>query len=1002
MDQESIFVRALGMDSDAERSRFLDQECGGNAALRAEIESLLQAHQGAGSFLEKPPAELAATRHSSEGSTGDSWQEVLKPSQNQQSLGVLGAYEVEELLGRGGMGVVLKARDPRLNRTVAIKLLAPELAANPMAVRRFLREAQAAAAVSHDHVLTIHAIEESSQPPLIVMEYVPGQSLQQKIDREGSMDVKSILRIGLQTAQALAAAHRQGLVHRDVKPSNILLENGVERVKLGDFGLARAVDDVGITRTGQITGTPQYMSPEQAGGETVDHRSDLFSLGAVIYAMCTGRAAFRADSAVAVLHRVIHEHPNRIDSVNPEIPEWLSEIVEVLLEKDPDNRFQTAEDVADLLEAHLAHLQTPEIVPQPARLPVRAESEADDDPKTMLGAFFYGIWYFAIWFVGIFGLAAIYLTLRTRLDIWGRAAILIVAVVVATWISEQWPDWRERWRKHRERKRGIGFRHSHPEKWGFGIAGVVIIGGSAFLLFGVFSGSSQQTATVKRPERKTTVEPKGNQSTDDELIDSAILPARSVELKVAAGTLPKETHSKYLDGLFFSPDRKSLAWISRPKPGRYRTWVFDTASGKERFQIESTEEVAAFSPDGQTFAFCGHETDNNPLRQGGREGVWLADAQTGELRTFLQAELWPSNARSLEFDSQGERLALGHAHNWTTPSGWKGLVSIWNVKSKKQIHVLKDHDFRVSDARFTPDGEHIIVLGENGQLVAWKDDEIVAQNEMNLNYGFPATALSPDGKTYAVSTYSKADKTLRVMFWTWEANEQQYLATAHEKMISSLAFSPDGRVLASGDMGGPVVSATIRLHDLTAGKEIAVLQGHENWVRAVAFEDQNTLISASHDGTIKGWNVDSVVPNGKNSNGDELIDSAILLKEFREFYREHAPKNPSKLESLADPFAVTAGIMQMRMHFPGFLRVTREQEEDFSKGEFDDAGAKRRIEPMLKSLKDFGVQLPVLTEKIVKDYENGRLEGARLELAAHLIQASLAQVKSQIENAAGE
>ena len=190
---------------------------------------------------------------------------------------------------------------------MAVKLLAPQFLSDPMSVRRFLREAQAAAAVSHDHVVTIFAIDEEARPPMITMEFIEGQSLQQKIDRTGALDVRSILRIGMQTAFGLEAAHRQGLVHRDVKPANILLENGIERVQLTDFGLARAVDDIGMTRTGQITGTPQYMSPEQAQGQRIDHRTDLFSLGCVLYAMCTGRAAFRADSAVAVMHQIVHE-----------------------------------------------------------------------------------------------------------------------------------------------------------------------------------------------------------------------------------------------------------------------------------------------------------------------------------------------------------------------------------------------------------------------------------------------------------------------------------------------------------------------------------------------------------------------------------------------------------------------------------------------------------------------------------------------------------------------
>jgi len=181
--------------------------------------------------------------------------------------------------------------------------MAPELVANATAVKRFLRKAQAAAAVSHDHVVTIHAVNDVHRPPYLVMEFIDGQSLREKIDRCGALPLTEILRIGMQMARGLAAAHEQGLVHRDIKPANILLENGVERVKLTDFGLARAIDDVGITQTGEIAGTPQYMSPEQAQGHPIDERSDLFSLGSVLYTMSTGRPAFRANTSVAMLRR---------------------------------------------------------------------------------------------------------------------------------------------------------------------------------------------------------------------------------------------------------------------------------------------------------------------------------------------------------------------------------------------------------------------------------------------------------------------------------------------------------------------------------------------------------------------------------------------------------------------------------------------------------------------------------------------------------------------------
>jgi serine/threonine protein kinase len=379
MNERTIFLEALEKDNPEQRSGFLDEVCAGDTELRQRVEMLLAAHNDAGSFLEKTPEELGVesefrqtvertSEQSGSDASDEAWRSLLKPSDNPNRIGVLGPYEIDELVGRGGMGVVLRAHEPKLSRTVAVKLLAPELALNPVAVQRFLREARAAAAVSHDHVVAIHSIDDESHPPVIVMEFIQGQSLQQKIDKVGALDVKSILRIGMQTAAGLAAAHRQGLVHRDVKPANILLENGIERVKLTDFGLARAVDDISMTRTGQITGTPQYMSPEQAQGLRVDHRTDLFSLGCVLYAMCTGRAAFRADSAVAVMHRVVHDVPKPIRDVNEDMPDWLCEIVDKLLAKNIDERFSSAEEVEDLLSRHLAHLQQPTSVPQPERI----------------------------------------------------------------------------------------------------------------------------------------------------------------------------------------------------------------------------------------------------------------------------------------------------------------------------------------------------------------------------------------------------------------------------------------------------------------------------------------------------------------------------------------------------------------------------------------------------------------------------------------------------------
>jgi serine/threonine protein kinase len=295
--------------------------------------------------------------------------DFLSPSVKPGHIGRLGPCEILDVIGRGGMGIVLKALDEGLNRIVAIKVLASQWAANATARQRFEREARAAAAVSHEHVVAIHAVDEANGVPYLVMQYIEGVSLQQRLDRGGPMQVKEILRIGMQTAAGLAAAHAQGLIHRDVKPANILLENGVERVKLTDFGLARAIDDASLTQSGVIAGTPQYMSPEQADGLAVDHRSDLFSLGSVLYAMCTGRPPFRASTVMGVLKRVSEDEPRPVREVNPDVPDWLEDIIAKLHAKLPEDRFQSATEVADLLGQHLAHLQQPGQVARPASLP---------------------------------------------------------------------------------------------------------------------------------------------------------------------------------------------------------------------------------------------------------------------------------------------------------------------------------------------------------------------------------------------------------------------------------------------------------------------------------------------------------------------------------------------------------------------------------------------------------------------------------------------------------
>jgi eukaryotic-like serine/threonine-protein kinase len=285
--------------------------------------------------------------------------DFLSPGAHPELLGQLGRYQIEQVIGAGGMGIVLKGFDTNLNRPVAIKVLAPHLAHSGAARQRFAREARAAAAVVHEHIVAIYNVESEQETPFLVMQYVPGRSLQDRVDQGGPLTAEEISRIGMQAAAGLAAAHAQGVIHRDVKPGNILLENGVERVLLTDFGLARAADDASLTHSGIVAGTPHYMSPEQASGAATDGRSDLFSLGAVLYFMATGHPPFRAEQAMAVLNRICHDRHRPVRDINPQLPYELADVIDRLLEKRPSRRFAYAEEARQALQDVLKSLQSP-------------------------------------------------------------------------------------------------------------------------------------------------------------------------------------------------------------------------------------------------------------------------------------------------------------------------------------------------------------------------------------------------------------------------------------------------------------------------------------------------------------------------------------------------------------------------------------------------------------------------------------------------------------------
>jgi urea transport system substrate-binding protein len=278
--------------------------------------------------------------------------ELLAPPLGQDELGWLAHYRVLKVLGHGGMGVVFQAEDTHLQRPVALKAILPAFAASAVARERFLREARAAAALRNDHVVTVYQVGQDRDTPYLATELLEGETLEDRLRREGRLSVPEVLRIGQEVADGLAAAHEHGLIHRDIKPANIYLEGPRWRVKILDFGLARATrSHPHLTQTGMVVGTPEYMSPEQARSEEVDARSDLFSLGAVLYALCSGQRPFQGNSLTAVLTALAVDTPRPVRELNPEVPPALAELVESLLAKEPARRPASAHEVRERLQA---------------------------------------------------------------------------------------------------------------------------------------------------------------------------------------------------------------------------------------------------------------------------------------------------------------------------------------------------------------------------------------------------------------------------------------------------------------------------------------------------------------------------------------------------------------------------------------------------------------------------------------------------------------------------
>jgi eukaryotic-like serine/threonine-protein kinase len=661
-------------------------------ALSANLRDTPHPHDGS----PLPPSSLAGL-------------EFLQPTDTPGMVGRIDRFEVAHVVGRGGMGVVVKAFDGCLERSVALKLLEPRFARDETARARFCREARAAASITHEHVVAVHHVEEdeASGLPYLVMQLVEGESLQDRLDRVGPLPLADVVRIGMQTAYGLSAAHAGGLIHRDIKPANILLERGTDHVKLTDFGLARAAEDIKLTQTGFVAGTPHYMAPEQARGEALDHRADLFSLGSVLFVMCTGKPPFDGSSPYMILRCLTEEEAPPAARINPAVPDWLDDLIGRLLAKDPTARIQSAAEVAETLALRLSEATRAASPAAPARPPTAPRSRSAPPTRR---------WRSLLLGLGLFLLGAAVGVLAT------------CAVAGVTHVFRPAPS-------------GPSAPETPADTPPLAIleGNVGPVRTLAFtpdgqtLAVGADDGSVKIWDVARREVRLTLPAHKGPVWSVAFGRDGTLASGGDdgfVRLWQATSFEESRSivHAKGVRALAFSPDGRTLAIGGRD--GALRLW--DVAGGQDagaHFRgHEGMVMALAFSLDGKTL-----------LSASGDKTAILWDVASGREKVTLRGHT--GGVYAVAFAPDGRTVLTG---------GWDRTARLWDAGAGSPRGILEGHDQDVWGVAFAPDGATLATASEDRQVRLWDPGATHPRRILRGHTGaLYAIAFAPDGSVLA-------------------------------------------------------------------------------------------------------------------------------------------------------------------------------------------------------------------------------------------------------------